>query len=186
MGLQLVRRKRFCRQLQEDLKVRVYLTASRRGSRILIDRTPKRADITIHVGPGLSSTGAARKSPSWKKSQTDYQQRSENLIQEIKRPNWTPILWLRTSHSSWKEEWRSGRVKMGITSAIRMVPKGARDVRRDLGGAEIARSEQYRKDASPAHARADIDCAGGRNDDLRNDQRESMDLRGGSPTQQPK
>ncbi len=159
--------KDFSGKLQEDLKVRNYIQnrLKKAGiSKILIDRTPKRAVITIHT----SRPGIVIGRSGMEISQLEVVLRRltskevKILIHEIKRPELDAYL-LGENIANQLEGRMSFRraMKMAITSAMRMGAEGVRVMCSGrLGGAEIARAEQYKEGRIPLHTlRADIDYA---------------------------
>jgi small subunit ribosomal protein S3 len=159
--------KGFSGKLQEDLMVRNYVRnrLKKAGiSRIQIDRTPKRAVITIHTSrPGIvigkSGKEIAQLEEELKKVTS---KEVKILIHEIKRPELDAAL-IAESIASQIEGRISFRraMKQSITAAMRMGAEGIRVMCGGrLGGAEIARREQYKEGRIPLHTiRADIDYA---------------------------
>ena len=154
-------------KLQEDIVVRNYIKnrLKKAGiSRIQIDRTPKRAVITIHTSrPGIvigkSGKEIAQLEEELKKVTS---KEVKILIHEIKRPELDSHL-VADNIASQLEGRISFRraMKQAITAAMRMGAEGIKvmcGVR--LGGSEIARSEQYKDGRIPLQTlRADIDYA---------------------------
>jgi small subunit ribosomal protein S3 len=159
--------KGFSGKLLEDLMVRNYVRnrLKKAGiSRIQIDRTPKRAVITIHTSrPGIvigkSGKEIAQLEEELKKVTS---KEVKILIHEIKRPELDAAL-VAESIASQIEGRISFRraMKQSITAAMRMGAEGIRVLCGGrLGGAEIARREQYKEGRIPLHTiRADIDYA---------------------------
>jgi small subunit ribosomal protein S3 len=159
--------KGFAGKLQEDLMVRNYVRnrLKKAGiSRVQIDRTPKRAVITIHTSrPGIvigkSGKEIAQLEEELKKVTS---KEVKILIHEIKRPELDASL-VAESIASQIEGRISFRraMKQSITAAMRMGAEGIRVMCGGrLGGAEIARREQYKEGRIPLHTiRADIDYA---------------------------
>lgn len=157
----------FAVKLQEDLMVRNYIRnrLKKAGiSRLLIDRTPKRAVITIHTSrPGIvigkSGKEIAQLEEELKKLTS---KEVKILIHEIKRPELDAYL-VAESIAGQLEGRISFRraMKQSITQAIRMGAEGVRVMCAGrLGGAEIARTEQYKDGRIPLQTiRADIDYA---------------------------
>ena len=159
--------KDFAGKLQEDLKVRQYIQnrLKKAGiSRILIDRTPKRAVITIHTSrPGIVIGRSGKEITQLEEELKQITSKEVKiLIHEIKRPELDGFL-LAENIAGQLEGRMSFRraMKMAITSAMRMGAEGVRVMCGGrLGGAEIARSEQYKEGRIPLHTlRADIDYA---------------------------
>jgi len=159
--------KDFAGKLQEDLKVRTYVQnrLKKAGvSKILIDRTPKRAVITIHTSrPGIVIGRSGKEISQLEEELRQITNKEVKiLIHEIKRPELDAYL-LAENIAGQLEGRMSFRraMKMAITSAMRMGAEGVRVMCGGrLGGAEIARSEQYKEGRIPLHTlRADIDYA---------------------------
>jgi small subunit ribosomal protein S3 len=159
--------KGFAGKLQEDLMVRNYVRnrLKKAGiSRIQIDRTPKRAVITIHTSrPGIvigkSGKEIAQLEEELKKVTS---KEVKILIHEIKRPELDAALVAETIASQIEGRISFRRaMKQSITAAMRMGAEGIRVLCGGrLGGAEIARREQYKEGRIPLHTiRADIDYA---------------------------
>ena len=159
--------KGFSGKLQEDLMVRNYVRnrLKKAGiSRIQIDRTPKRAVITIHTSrPGIvigkSGKEIAQLEEELKKVTS---KEVKILIHEIKRPELDAALVAETIASQIEGRISFRRaMKQSITAAMRMGAEGIRVLCGGrLGGAEIARREQYKEGRIPLHTiRADIDYA---------------------------
>jgi len=159
--------KGFSGKLQEDLMVRTYVRnrLKKAGiSRIQIDRTPKRAVITIHTSrPGIvigkSGKEIAQLEEELKKVTS---KEVKILIHEIKRPELDAALVAETIASQIEGRISFRRaMKQSITAAMRMGAEGVRVMCGGrLGGAEIARREQYKEGRIPLHTiRADIDYA---------------------------
>jgi small subunit ribosomal protein S3 len=159
--------KGFSGKLQEDLMVRNYVRnrLKKAGiSRIQIDRTPKRAVITIHTSrPGIvigkSGKEIAQLEEELKKVTA---KEVKILIHEIKRAELDALLVAEAIASQIEGRISFRRaMKQAITAAMRMGAEGIRVMCGGrLGGAEIARSEQYKEGRIPLHTiRADIDYA---------------------------
>ncbi len=159
--------KDFAGKLQEDLKVRQYIQnrLKKAGiSRILIDRTPKRAVITIHTSrPGIVIGRSGKEITQLEEELKQITNKEVKiLIHEIKRPELDSYLLAENIAGQLQGRMSFRRaMKMGITSAMRMGAEGVRVMCGGrLGGAEIARSEQYKEGRIPLHTlRADIDYA---------------------------
>ena len=157
--------KSFSGKLQEDLVVRNYVRNRLKKAgiaRIQIDRTPKRAVITIHTSrPGIvigkSGKEIAQLEEELKKVTS---KEVKILIHEIKRPELDAYLVAEAIASQLEGRISFRRaMKQSITAAMRMGAEGIR-VRCGgrLGGAEIARSEHYKEGRIPLQTiRADID-----------------------------
>ncbi|MBI3578880.1 MAG: 30S ribosomal protein S3 [Ignavibacteriales bacterium] len=159
--------KGFAGKLQEDVMVRNYVRnrLKKAGiSRIQIDRTPKRAVITIHTSrPGIvigkSGKEIAQLEEELKKVTS---KEVKILIHEIKRPELDAYLVAENIATQLEGRISFRRaMKQSITAAMRMGAEGIRVMCGGrLGGSEIARSEQYKEGRIPLHTiRADIDYA---------------------------
>lgn len=159
--------KSFASKLQEDLVVRNYVRnrLKKAGiSRLQIDRTPKRAVITIHTSrPGIvigkSGKEIAQLEEELKKITS---KEVKILIHEVKRPELDAYLVAENIATQLEGRISFRRaMKQAITAAMRMGAEGIRIMCAGrLGGAEIARTEQYKDGRIPLHTlRADIDYA---------------------------
>ena len=159
--------KNFAKKLHEDLMLRKYIRKRMPNagiSNIEIKRTPKRITLTIHTSrPGIV---IGKKGAEVDKLKEELQKiTSQNVqvnIHEIKRPELDAYL-VAENVVRQLESKRSFRraMKRAITSTMRMGAEGVR-IRCSgrLGGAEMARVEQYREGRIPLHTlRADIDYA---------------------------
>ncbi len=162
--------KSYAPKLVEDKKLRNYIRKRLQNagiSTIKIDRTSKNVILTIHTSrPGVvigkSGKEIAQIEEELKKI-TDKEVKIQ--ITEIKRPELDAYL---VAENIAKQI--EGRVsfrramKQAITSAMRMGAEGIRIMCSGrLGGAEMARTEQYKEGRIPLHTlRADIDYANGR------------------------
>jgi small subunit ribosomal protein S3 len=159
--------KSFAAKLQEDIVVRNYIRNRLKKAgiaRIQIDRTPKRAVLTIHTSrPGIvigkSGKEIAQLEEELKKVTS---KEVKILIHEIKRPELDASL-VADAIATQLEGRVSFRraMKQSITAAMRMGAEGIRvKCGGRLGGAEIARTEQYKEGRIPLQTlRADIDYA---------------------------
>lgn len=159
--------KSFASKLQEDLVVRNYVKSRLKKagiSKIQIDRTPKRAVVTIHTSrPGVvigkSGKEIAQLEEELKKVTS---KEVKILIHEIKRPELDASL-VADAIAGQLEGRISFRraMKQALTASMRMGAEGIRvKCGGRLGGAEIARTEQYKEGRIPLQTlRADIDYA---------------------------
>ena len=159
--------KSFAGKLQEDLTVRTYVKNRLKKAgiaRIQIDRTAKRAVITIHTSrPGVvigkSGKEIAQLEEELKKVTS---KEVKILIHEIKRPELDAQL-VADAIAGQLEGRISFRraMKQAITGSMRMGAEGIRvKCAGRLGGAEIARTEQYKDGRIPLQTlRANIDYA---------------------------
>jgi small subunit ribosomal protein S3 len=159
--------KSFAGKIKEDLVVRNYIRSRLKKagiSRIQIDRTPKRAVITIHTSrPGIvigkSGKEIAQLEEELKKITA---KEVKILIHEIKRPELDAYLVAENVATQLEGRISFRRaMKQAITAAMRMGAEGIRVMCAGrLGGAEIARTEQYKEGRIPLQTiRADIDYA---------------------------
>lgn len=157
--------KGFSGKLQEDLMVRNYVRnrLKKAGiSRIQIDRTPKRAVITIHTSrPGIVIGKSGKEIAQLEEELKKVTSKDVKiLIHEIKRPELDAALVSENIASQIEGRISFRRaMKQAITASMRMGAEGIRVMCGGrLGGAEIARSEQYKDGRIPLHTiRADID-----------------------------
>jgi len=159
--------KDFAGKLQEDHKIRNYIHSRLKKagiSRVLIERTPKKAVITIHTSrPGIVIGRSGKEITQLEEELKQITNKEVKLlIHEVKRPELDSHL-LSENIATQIE----GRVafrramKMAITAAMRMGAEGVKvKCSGRLGGSEIARTEQYKEGRIPLHTlRADIDYA---------------------------
>ena len=157
----------FAGKLQEDLMVRNYIHSrlKRAGiSRIQIDRTPKRAVITIHTSrPGIVIGKSGKEIAQLEEELKKVTAKDVKiLIHEIKRPELDSYLVAEAIASQLEGRISFRRaMKQSITQAMRMGAEGIRVMCAGrLGGAEIARTEHYKDGRIPLQTiRADIDYA---------------------------
>lgn len=154
-------------KINEDLKVRTYLRNRLKKasvSRIIVERTAKQLRITIHTSrPGIiigrSGKDITQLEEELKKLTT---QDVKILITEVKRPETDAIL-VADNIAQQLEGRISFRraMKQTVATAMRMGAVGIRvKCSGRLGGAEMARTEQYKEGRIPLHTlRADIDYA---------------------------
>ncbi len=162
--------KSYAFKLREDDKLRDYVRnrLKKAGiSRIVIDRTSKNIIITIHTSrPGVVIGKSGKEITQLEQELKQVTDKDIKVqISEIKRPELDAYLVAENIASQ-----LAGRVsfrramKMAITAAMRMGAEGIRvKCSGRLGGAEMARTEQYKEGRIPLHTlRADIDYAAGR------------------------
>jgi small subunit ribosomal protein S3 len=160
--------KSFANKLQEDALVRNYVRNRLKKAgiaRVQIDRTPKRAVVTIHTSrPGIvigkSGKEIAQLEEELKKVTS---KEIKILIHEIKRPELDAFLVAEAIAGQLEGRISFRRaMKQAITAAMRMGAEGIKVMCAGrLGGAEIARTEHYKDGRIPLQTlRADIDYAG--------------------------
>ena len=154
-------------KLKEDLVVRSYIHSRLKKAgiaRILIDRTPKRAVITIHTSrPGIVIGKSGKEIAQLEEELKRVTSKEVKiLIHEIKRPELDAYLVADTIASQLEGRISFRRaMKQSLTAAMRMGAEGIKIMCAGrLGGAEIARTEQYKDGRIPLQTiRADIDYA---------------------------
>jgi small subunit ribosomal protein S3 len=160
--------KSFAGKLQEDSLIRNYVRNRLKKAgiaRVQIDRTPKRAVVTIHTSrPGIvigkSGKEIAQLEEELKKVTS---KEIKILIHEIKRPELDASLVAEAIAGQLEGRISFRRaMKQSITAAMRMGAEGIKVMCAGrLGGAEIARTEHYKDGRIPLQTlRADIDYAG--------------------------
>jgi small subunit ribosomal protein S3 len=155
----------YAEKLNEDKKLRMYIRnrLKKAGiSRIVIDRTSKNVVITIHTSrPGVVIGKSGKEIAQLEqelKSITDKEVKVQ--ISEIKRPELDAYLVAENIGVQLKGRISFRRaMKSAIQSARRMGADGIKVMCAGrLGGAEMARTEQYREGKIPLHTlRSDID-----------------------------
>lgn len=155
----------FGRLLHEDLKIRSFVQSKLKQagiSKIIIERPHKKCMITVHTArPGLviGKKGADIETLRKKLSTMTDDEVRLNLV-EIRKPEIDATL-VAEDIARQLERRASFRraMKRSIQSAMRLGAEGVRVmVAGRLGGAEIARTEQYAEGSVPLHTlRADID-----------------------------
>jgi small subunit ribosomal protein S3 len=159
--------KGFAAKLNEDVMIRNYVRnrLKKAGiSKIQIERTPKKARITIHTSrPGIVIGKSGKEISQLEEELKKITNKDVKiLISEIKRPELDAQLVAENIASQLEGRISFRRaMKQGITAAMRMGAEGVRVMCSGrLGGAEMARREQYKEGRIPLHTlRADIDYA---------------------------
>jgi len=164
--------KKFDEKLVEDDKIRKYINArlAKSGiSRIVIERNLKLITVTIHSArPGLIIGKGGQDVDKLKEELKHILTKGKNdkevqiNINEVKRPDLEAVL--IGAMVAKQIEGRIGfrrAVKTAIAASMRSGAEGIKImVSGRLGGAEMARSEQYKEGRIPLHTlRADIDYA---------------------------
>jgi small subunit ribosomal protein S3 len=159
--------KDFGSKLLEDHKIRQYLTArlAKAGiSKIIIERTLKLVTVTIFTArPGIIIGKGGTEVDKLKEELKKLTKKEIQInISEIKRPELDANI-VANSIAKQIEGRISFRraIKTSIASTMRIGAEGIKVVISGrLGGAEMARSEQYKDGRTPLHTlRADIDYA---------------------------
>jgi small subunit ribosomal protein S3 len=159
--------KTFADKLVEDEKIRKYVMARipKGGiSKVIIERTLKRITLTINTArPGVVIGKGGAEVDKIKEELKKLTQKDVQInIYEIKRPEIDAKL-VGESIAQQLEARISYRraMKQAIAAAIRVGSQGIKvKLAGRLGGAEMARTEQYKEGRIPLHTlRADIDYA---------------------------
>jgi len=154
-------------KLVEDDKIRNYLKARlvKAGiSKIIIERTVKLITVTVNTArPGIIIGKGGKEVDKLKEELKAITKKDVQInIFEIKRPELDARL-VGDSIARQIEGRISYRraIKMAIASTMRMGAEGIKcTIAGRIGGAEIARTEQYKEGRTPLHTfRADIDYA---------------------------
>ena len=159
--------KSFADNIVEDHKIRKYLLAriTKGGiSKVVIERTLKRITLTIHTArPGVVIGKGGSEVDKLKEELKKITGKELQInIFEIKRPELDAVLVGESIAQQLKARISYRRaMKQAIASAMRVGALGIKiKCAGRLGGAEMARTEQYKEGAIPLHTlRADIDYA---------------------------
>jgi small subunit ribosomal protein S3 len=159
--------KSFEGKLVEDEKIRRYLNArlSKAGvSRIIIERTLKLVTVTINTArPGIIIGKGGQEVDKLKEELKKLTGKEIQInISEIKRPEIDAVIVAQTIARQIEGRISHRRaIKTAIASAMRVGAEGIKVlIGGRLGGAEMARREQYKEGRTPLHTlRADIDYA---------------------------
>ena len=157
----------FASKLSEDRTIRDYVHSRLKKagiSRIQIERTPKRAVITINTSrPGIVIGRSGKEISQLEEELKKITSKEVKiLINEIKRPELDAHLVGENIAQQLEGRVAFRRaMKNAITAAMRMGAEGVRVMTAGrLGGSEMARTEQYKEGRIPLHTlRADIDYA---------------------------
>lgn len=159
--------KNFAQKLEEDLRLRKYIKNRLNKaavSKIEIERTAKRVILTVHTArPGIV---IGKKGAEVDKLREELKALTGKDVQininEIKKPELDAYLVAENiaRQLEGKVSFRRA-MKKAITSTMRLGAEGIKIMCGGrLGGAEMARSEQYKEGRIPLHTlRADIDYA---------------------------
>ena len=150
-----------------DEKIRKYINAriSKGGiARVVIERTLKRITVTIHTSrPGIIIGRGGNEVDRLKEELKKLSGQDVQInIAEIRRPEIEAMIVAETIAKQLEARINYRRaLKMAIASAMRMGAEGIKiKVSGRIGGAEMARSEEYKQGRTPLHTwRADIDYA---------------------------
>jgi small subunit ribosomal protein S3 len=149
----------------EDTKLREYLQARLRNgglSSVVIERTPKRILLTLRTSrPGVIIGKGGEQIELLREELKKITNKEVQInVSEIKRPELDASLVAQNIAQQLQSRVSFRRaMKTAIASAIRMGAKGIKvKCSGRLGGAEMARTEQYKEGQIPLHTlRADID-----------------------------
>ncbi len=153
--------------LLEDTKLREYLQARLRNgglSNVLIERTPKRILLTLNTSrPGVIIGKGGEQIELLREELKKITNKEVQInVSEIKRPELDASLVGQNIAQQLEARVSFRRaMKTAISSAMRMGAKGIKiKCAGRLGGAEMARTEQYKEGRVPLHTlRADINYA---------------------------
>lgn len=159
--------KSYATKLKEDKDIRNYVRQrlTKAGvSRIIINRTTKSVILTIHTSrPGVVIGKSGKEISQLEQELKKVTNKDVKVqISEIKRPELDAYLVGENIANQLKGRVSFRRaMKQAITSSMRMGAEGIRVMCSGrLGGAEMARTEQYKEGRIPLHTiRADIDYA---------------------------
>ncbi|MEQ8583689.1 MAG: 30S ribosomal protein S3 [Marinoscillum sp.] len=159
--------KDFSDKIVEDHKIREYISARipKGGiSKVIIERTLKRITLTVHTArPGVVIGKGGSEVDKIKEELKKLTGKDLQInIFEIKRPELDAKLVGESIAQQLQARISYRRaMKQAIASAMRVGAQGIKvKVSGRLGGAEMARSEQYKEGRIPLHTlRADIDYA---------------------------
>jgi small subunit ribosomal protein S3 len=154
-------------KLVEDEKIRKYLSvriAKGGVSKVVIERTLKRITVTIHTArPGIVIGKGGQEVDKIKEELKKLTKKDVQInIFEIKRPELDAQLVAEGIAKQLEARISFRRaMKTSIASTMRMGAEGIKIMCSGrLGGAEMARTEQYKEGRTPLHTfRADIDYA---------------------------
>lgn len=154
-------------KLVEDDKIRKYLNArlSKAGiAKIVIERTLKLVTVTIHTArPGIIIGRGGQEVDKLKEELKKITHKEIQInISEIKRPEIDAVIVAHTVAGQIEGRISYRRaIKTSIASAMRIGAEGIKImISGRVGGAEMARREQYKEGRIPLHTfRADIDYA---------------------------
>ncbi|MCX6152980.1 MAG: 30S ribosomal protein S3 [Candidatus Kapabacteria bacterium] len=152
-------------KLSEDVQVRNYIRSRKKKagiSRILVERTAKQLRITIHTSrPGVIIGRSGKDITQLEEELKKVTGKEVKiLISEIKRPELDAFLVAENIAQQIEGRISFRRaMKQAVSSSMRMGAVGIRVMCAGrLGGAEMARTEQYKEGRIPLHTlRADID-----------------------------
>jgi small subunit ribosomal protein S3 len=159
--------KDFAGKLQEDLQIRKYIRNrldNAAVSKIGIERTAKKIILTIHTArPGIVIGKKGSEVDKLREELKTITKKDVQInISEIKRPEMDAYLVAQNIAKQLEGKISFRRaMKKAITTTMRLGSEGIKIVCSGrLGGAEMARREEYKQGRIPLHTlRADIDYA---------------------------
>jgi len=161
--------RNYAAKLVEDVKIRKYLNASPRLakagiSKVIIERTLKMVTVTINTArPGIIIGKGGSEVDMLKEELRKITGKEIQInIAEVKRPELDAIIVANNIAKQIEGRVSFRRaIKTSIASTMRIGAEGIKVlISGRLGGAEMARSEQYKEGRTPLHTlRADIDYA---------------------------
>lgn len=157
--------KNLAEKLAEDIKVRNYIRSRKKKAgiaRIIVERTAKQLRITINTSrPGVIIGRSGKDITQLEEELKKVTGKDVKiLISEVKRPELDALLVAENIAQQIEGRISFRRaMKQAVSAAMRMQAVGIRVMCAGrLGGAEMARSEQYKEGRIPLHTlRADID-----------------------------
>jgi small subunit ribosomal protein S3 len=157
--------KNVAEKISEDVKVRAYIRSRLKKAgvaRIIVERTAKQLRISINTSrPGVIIGRSGKDITQLEEELKKVTGKDVKiLISEIKRPELDALLVSENIAQQLEGRISFRRaMKMAVSSAMRMGAQGIRIMCAGrLGGAEMARTEQYKEGRIPLHTlRADID-----------------------------
>ncbi len=159
--------RNFAEKLEEDLRLRKYIRRRLNKaavSKIEIERTAKKVILTVHTArPGIVIGKKGSEVDHLREELRDLTNKEVQInISEIKKPELDAYLVAENvaRQLEGKVSFRRA-MKKAITSSMRLGAEGIKIMCSGrLGGAEMARTEQYKDGRIPLHTiRADIDYA---------------------------
>jgi small subunit ribosomal protein S3 len=159
--------KDYASKILEDTKIREYLNARLAKasiSKIIIERTLKLITVTVNTArPGIIIGKGGQEVDKLKEELKKITKKEVQInIFEVKRPELDAVIVANNiaRQIEGKISYRRA-IKMSIASTMRMGAEGIKVfISGRLGGAEMARNEQYKEGRIPLHTlRADIDYA---------------------------
>ncbi len=157
--------KNMAEKILEDIQVRNYIRNRKKNagiSRIIVERTAKQLRVTINTSrPGVIIGRSGRDITQLEEELKAVTQKSVKLmINEIKRPELDALLVAENIAQQLEGRISFRRaLKQAVSAATRMGAEGIKVMASGrLGGAEMARTEQYKEGRTPLHTlRAEID-----------------------------